>query len=240
MKNLILSIAVFMLGCVTSLAQDDIWVNGFVYTEDAGQQKAVPFAIVALFDSAERENLQYLAICGPEGYYSIRPYNHIGKYFVVATADGFKELTGWLSPVPDAEGGKQFTGNITLNLPLLANDAKTDALCQTGGRNVAIDSSCLYVADVLKGISGIKKDGEDWVTGNDRSVVFFANGMFVGQEALENLEKLPINLVESITLYDLTDNHFYGQAVCIRLKMGQSATFPGEELLPCLLFKEVK
>ena len=220
MKNLILSIAVFMLGCVTSLAQDDIWVNGFVYTEDAGQQKAVPFAIVALFDSAERENLQYLAICGPEGYYSIRPYNHIGKYFVVATADGFKELTGWLSPVPDAEGGKQFTGNITLNLPLLANDAKTDALCQTGGRNVAIDSSCLYVADV--------------------SVVFFANGMFVGQEALENLEKLPINLVESITLYDLTDNHFYGQAVCIRLKMGQSATFPGEELLPCLLFKEVK
>ena len=163
-----------------------------------------------------------------------------GRYFVVATADGFKELTGWLSPVPDAEGGKQFTGNITLNLPLLANDAKTDALCQTGGRNVAIDSSCLYVADVLKGISGIKKDGEDWVTGNDRSVVFFANGMFVGQEALENLEKLPINLVESITLYDLTDNHFYGQAVCIRLKMGQSATFPGEELLPCLLFKEVK
>lgn len=240
MKKLIISIAVLMLGCVASLAQDDIWVNGYVYTEDGGQQKPVPFGIVALFDSPERENLQYLAICGPEGYYSIRPYNHTGKYFVVATADGFKELTGWLSPVPDAEGGKQFTGNITLNLPLLANDAKTDALCQTGGRNVAIDSSCLYVAEVLKGIPGLKKDGDDWITASDRSVVFFANGMFVGIDALGNIEKLPVSLVESITLYDLPANHFYGQAVCIRLKMGQPATFPGGELFPCELFEEVR
>lgn len=240
MKKLIISIAVLMLGCVASLAQDDIWVNGYVYTEDGGQQKPVPFGIVALFDSPERENLRYLTVCGPEGFYSIRPYDHTRKHFVAATADGFKEKTGWMKPVPETDGGKPFTGNVTLNLSLLSDKDLPEAQHQTTGRNVAIDTTASGVADVLKGIPGLKKDGDDWITASDRSVVFFANGMFVGIDALGNIEKLPVSLVESITLYDLPANHFYGQAVCIRLKMGQPATFPGGELFPCELFEEVR
>lgn len=236
MKQFKSTILAFMLICSMPMSsQSSIWINGTVYSENDSIQTVIPFATVKLYSDSTLTDLAYFAVCGSQGNYTIKPYDHTKSYYIMAEAPDYAPRRTRISPIPEIWDGKPFSGNATTNIRLRPTSSpvqhKTVVM-----RKEELPETAKSLNDMLLSIEGIDCDADGWFTPDERGVLFCINGNVVGSEKTEAFNQIPANVIEKIYIYETEDNPAYGKAVDITLTIGSQSRKPDYRLSESPLF----
>lgn len=234
MKRNSLIIALFTL-CISfslhTVAQTNIWINGYTYTEEQGKQIMVPFATISVYDYPKTDELKYFTMSGTKGNYSIRPYDYKKQYHFVVEAAGYKSKEFNLKEIPEMNNGKVFSGNCTVHILLEKaspiDKADSTKLITYNREELEKKGETKSVPDLLNAIPGIRKEGNDWITSKDEgSVCLLLNGTILTAQMLSKFYELPMSVVSAIEYYQLPKGGIYEAAINIVLSAGKQASAP--------------
>lgn len=214
---LILSTAVF--------GQSKIWIDGTIYCESDSTQKVIPFATVKLYSDSLLNELSYYAVCGPYGNFSIKPYNYNKDYYIIVEASGFSPRKARIVAIPEVLDNKPFSGNASINICLTSLHPiiqyQTSFLSK---KEIHAKKSTLY--NILLSINDIHCDSEGWYTTEGKGILFCINGMPISNEKTIVFDQMPYNVIEKITIYEISKHTPYGKAIDITLTIGKPARTP--------------
>lgn len=227
-KLLLAALLVAVFGLSAS-AQEDIWVNGYVFNEKDNVQTMIPFATVKFYNDKACKNLAYFYTCGPFGNYNIKPYNYKKDYYIVVEAPGYKTRQLHITPISETYNGKKFTGNATVHVRLEPDGTNKPCASKViTGKEIPAKMS--NVKKYLLSLDGINYDSDGWFSNDDRGILLCLNGMPMDSKQLSILSEIPVNGVKNITIYDTDDRSPYGKAIDITLIIGKPATAPNYTL----------
>jgi len=227
-KLLLAALLVAVCG-MSARAQEDIWVNGTVFSEKDDVQTVIPFATVKFYNDRNLKNLEYFAACGPFGNYTIKPYSYKNDYYIVVEAPGYKTRQLHITPISETYNGKKFTGNASVHVRL-DSDGTNKPFASKVITGKEIPAGMSNVKQYLLSLDGINCDTDGWFTNDDRGILFCLNGMPMDSKQLSILSEIPVNGVKNITIYDTDDRSPYGKAIDITLTFGKPATAPDYRL----------
>lgn len=218
-------IAIMLISALPTFGQTTIWINGTVYGEKDSVQSVVPFATVKLYSDSTLKEMAYFAVCGPQGNYTVKPYDHTKSYYIVAESPKSAARQVTISPIPEIWDNKPFSGNATTNICV------SPVACSMGYENYILakdqfSASASNLNDILLSIDGIAHDDDGWFTTDERSVLFCINGNVAGAEKAAGFNKIPKSVVSRVTVYDTKEHPLYGKAIDITLTLGSQAQKP--------------
>lgn len=201
-------------------AQSKIWIDGYVYTEDS-IQNVVPFATLCFYDTEDKTNLLYFTMCGPNGNFTVKPYDHTNSYFVTVSAAGCEDRSFHIKSIPEFLDNKPFSGNLTTNIKLQRKSIP-NITKKTYELNDSVNGLCEY----LLGLPNICKDEYGWASRDGGSICILINGNIAKEQVVSSLNAIPTEAVSEIEYYELPQGSVYGVALNIVLKIGQKSMPP--------------
>lgn len=209
--------------------QSNIWINGTVYYEIDSLQCGVPFATVKVYSDSIHTELAYFTVCGPLGNYTIKPYDHTKKYYIVTEAPHFSTREVRISPIPEIWDGKPFSGNATTNICMdtvsTPKQLKTSILSK---ENFPEKTGNLY--DLILSIDNVNNESGEWFTSDERGVLFCLNGNVITDEKTKAFNQIPTNVIDKITIYETCSESLYGMVIDVYLTIGSKASKPNYHL----------
>lgn len=210
-------------------AQEDIWVNGNVFSEKDDVQTVIPFATVKFYNDKAFKDLAYYIVCGPFGNYTIKPYNYKNDYYIVVEAPGYKTRQLHISSISETLNGKKFSGNSSVHVRLEPDGTNKPCASKVITRK-EIPAGMSDVKQYLMSLDGINYDSDGWYTDDDRGILFCLNGKTINDRQAALLNEIDIRGVKNITIYETDSKSPYGKAIDITLTFGKPATTPNYRL----------
>lgn len=223
----------FLCFCLNATAQTNIWIMGYIYAEENGNQITVPFATISIFDYSQQDEMKYFTVSGIYGNYSIKPYDHKKQYHIVVEAPGYKTRSFNLKEIPEVWNGKPFSGNCNLNILMEKDNGQstTTSIAKVYKKEeLKKVAEAKTLSELLLTIPEIKKEGNDYITTNGNSVCLFINGSNAPTSILHMLGELEISDIASIEYYQLPDDATYGAILNVIMNAGQQAASPNRIL----------
>lgn len=208
-----------------------IWINGYVYSESAdGKQTMIPFANVYIYSVDNKNKLQYYAMGGMNGEYTIRPYNWSVGYRFVCRFPGYKTKEFYIKPIPDKEG---FSGNIDVNIKMeKAEDDDQISCVKYSVKELQRRTKCSTIKELIESVPNVEFSDNEIFTANEGSVRFFLNGMNPIKKVGDQIYNLPIEVVTEIEFYTLPEHKgfLYDGVLNLKLNAGEQAVKPLHKL----------
>jgi hypothetical protein len=219
-------------------SRSDIWINGTVYTDVDSVQQVVPFAMVTLYTDSTQEHLAYFTVCGTQGNYVIKPYDHTKSYYLKVEAPGYAPREVNISPIPEVWDGKPFSGNATTHICLKASAGPQQQYEEMRLTKAQFSKGCKNLKDLLLTIPSIHFESGEWFTNDGRGILFCINGDVTTIEKDVLLKKIPVKYVDSLTIYSTDASFPYGLVVDIALVQGDQAQKPKYHMAESQFFYE--
>jgi len=205
--------------------QPKIWLDGYVYAEKDSIQEAVPFATLSFFDTEEKTNVVYFTICGPNGNYEVKPYDHKRTYYVVASIPCYEDKEFHVKEIPEYWDSKPFSGNVTVNIKMTSKGESSITK-----RTFEPSDSVRGLCDYLMKLPNVCKDDVGWTTKSGGGICIFLNGSIANEQILSNMDNIPMDVVSRIDYYELPKGGVYEMALDIVLGIGDKPAFPSYKM----------
>lgn len=174
-----------------------IWINGYVFNNESKKIEQIPFATILFCDYNDHSKICYVGFSDMSGMYDLGKNVEVQKYFLKILAPGYQTRTKSIGDLPES-----FKGNMTLHFFL--NKATTNPLEKTVYNKEQFEKK-ENVLDCLSCIPKIKKtEDSNILTESDESVKLMINGLHIPQESIQELSKLPSNLIDYIEYYNMS------------------------------------
>lgn len=241
----LLAVVAVLLFCfsATSSAQDGmlddikkftssslIYPDGSVFfVDDDGVEKAIPFAVLSVYDKSKGGELAYVCMADRFGHYAIKQYDYNKAFTYVIEAPGFVADTVDVAKLPTTwKNGSPVRGNVTSNFEL--KRAVGERLAKPYHLKAYRESEIKVTSDaggwegLVRSLPGFKVEDGELVTTAGDAVRIKINDGEMPAEVRKYLTYMPCFMVSDVEVYTLAPGGLYGAVVNIVGTVGQRAT----------------
>lgn len=223
-KTILVFLLMYISCNLSAQSESKIWIDGYIFSEINGHQKAIPFATISFYDTPEHDNLIYFTVCGPFGNYRIKPYEYTKEFYATVECPGYRTRNFHIKQMPDKwDDGTPLTGNVEINIKLNQISTSTNIISRKVKNTNDTIKNLLQFLQTLPNI--IYKEG-NLVTKQEESVCLLINGYFINGNLVQELDQIPVNAVSYIECYTLPEESIYRTAVNVILTVGTQASWP--------------
>ncbi|MGN0029085.1 MAG: hypothetical protein ACI35Q_05060 [Marinilabiliaceae bacterium] len=241
----ILAVVAVLLFCfsATSSAQDGmlddikkftssslIYPDGSVFfVDNDGVEKAIPFAMVSVYDKSKGGELAYVSMADRFGHYVIKQYDYTKAFTYVVEAPGFIPDTADVDKLPTKwKDGSPVKGNVTTNFELKrqgdSRPPKPYSLKAYKESEIKVTSDAGGWEGLIRSVPGLKVEDGELVTASGDAVRIKVNDGEMPAEIRKYLVYMPCFMVSDIEVYTLAPGGLYGAVVNIVGSIGQRTT----------------
>lgn len=203
--------------------------DGTVYfTDDDSVKKAIPFAMVSVYDPADGGRLAYVSMADRFGHFAIRQFDYTKAFDYVAQAPGF--IPDTLKNIKIREtwsDGRPVKGNVSHFFGLKRADgkplAKPYSMKAYKESEIQITSDAGGWEGLIRSIPGLKMEDGELVTADGDAVRIKLNDAEMPAEARKYFKHFPCFMVSAVEVYALAPGGLYGAVVNIVGTVGQRA-----------------
>lgn len=204
-----------------------IYPDGSVFfVDDDGVEKAIPFAMLSVYEKSKGGELAYVSMADRFGHYAIKQYDYTKAFTYVVEAPGFTPDTVVIDKLPTKwKDGTPVKGNLTTNFEL--KRASGERLVKPYSLKAYKESEIKVTSDaggwegLIRSVPGLKVEDGELVTATGDAVRIKINDGEMPSEIRKYLVYMPCLMVSDIEVYTLAPGGLYGAVVNIVGTMGQ-------------------